>query len=43
MTMTYEIYSLTHWKQPDAYTLFSDAVEESGASAIIDDFSCFMD
>jgi len=32
-----------HWKQPDAYARFSDTIEESGASAIIDGFSYFMD
>lgn len=38
-----EIYHPAHWKQPDAYARFSDTVEESGASAIIDGFSYFMD
>ena len=38
-----EIYRPAHWRQPDAYARFSDTVEESGASAIIDGFSYFMD
>jgi len=39
----YPIYGPAHWKQPDTYARFSDIVEESGASAIIDGFSYFMD
>jgi len=38
-----EIYCPAHWKQPDAYARFSDTIEESGASAIIDGFSYSMD
>jgi len=38
-----EIYCPAHWKQPDTYARFSDTVEESGASAIIDGFSYSMD
>jgi len=39
----YPIYRPAHWKQPDTYARFSDIVEESGASAIDDGFSYFMD
>lgn len=38
-----DIYRPTPWRQPDAYVRFSDTVEETCASAIIDGFSYFLD
>ncbi|KAL4080474.1 enhancer of polycomb-like-domain-containing protein [Scleroderma citrinum] len=38
-----EIYRPSPWRQSDAYVRFSDTVEESCSSAIIDGFSYFLD
>ncbi|KAI6012212.1 enhancer of polycomb-like-domain-containing protein [Pisolithus marmoratus] len=38
-----EFYPPHRWKQPEAYVRFSETVEESCASAIIDGFTYFMD